>query len=472
MTMSARHDRGCLRLLLTCSITIFSSTASAQPSPLIVPISSLRTWLAGSEERVSIRGVVTRTGRDSFVQDATGGVLVHFVTPIRTKVGDEIEITGLPRATPYSDRLEQATGRVLWAGVPPPPMAITLGQAARGDFENEFVELEARLDHIEARPDNVSVLLMAGKQQSFMAILQTANGRFILPRLTPHSMVRLKGVCSMDLSLTRDAFPFVLLLRSAEDVEELAGPPWWTPQLLLRDFLILLSLFLFATLIYLRLRAARSRAIQQEREHIAHEMHDTLAQSFAGVAFQLQAIRSGLPSEAGQLTGHVELAINMVRHSHHEARSSIAALRTRSRNYLPLANELLRSLERMIADGPLRVDLSLTGIPRSLPLRTSNALLRIGQEAGANAINHSGASVLKVRLIYLERAIMLEVEDDGCGFDADGAVTHGFGLSGMRTRASKLHGTLNVISQPGEGTTISASVPLHARRLWRFIERG
>ena len=446
--------------------------AAGESSPRILPISSLRTWVGQPEERVSVRGVVTRAGRECFVQDATGGALVHFRQQPRIKVGDEVEVSGSPQATPYSARLEAAEGKVLWAGVPPPPLAITVGQAARGDFDGSFVELESRLDRIETRPDRVSVLLMSNPQQNFLAILQTASGGFIAPHIELHSMIRLRGICSMDPALTQNAVPFVLLLRSAEDAEELAGPPWWTPQLLLRDFLILLSLSLLAALAYVRTRTARVRALQREREHIAHEMHDTLAQSFAGVAFQLQAVRSGLSADSDPLTNHVDVAISMVRHSHQEARSSIAAIRTRGMERTPLAEELLRSLDRMVGNGPLRVHLVQSGIPRGIPLRIANALLRIGQEAGANAVNHSGASTLTVRLIFLDEMMMLEVEDDGCGFEVESVAKQGFGLAGMTTRARNLHGDVRVITAAGKGTTISASIPLGRPPVWRRWKRA
>ncbi len=436
-------------------------------SPQILPISGLRTWLGRAGDRVSVRGVVTRTGDQVFMQDATGGVLVHFAEQPRIKVGDELEVTGSPQAMDYSARVENATGRVLWAGVPLPPVAITVGQAARGDFDSEYVEIEAKLDKVETRSNNVSVLYLSDEQQNFLAILPQANDGFTSPRFEPHSMVRLRGICTMSPSLTQNAVPFVLLLRSAEDAEELAGPPWWTPQLLFRDFLIFLCLSLLASLIYLRVRTGRVRAVQQEREHIAHEMHDTLAQSFAGVAFQLQAVRSRLPVEAEQLSTHVQVAIDMVRYSHQEARRSIAALRTRGVDHPPLADEILQSLERMVGDGPVRIQLVLNGSSHALPLRTANALLRIAQEAGANSLRHAEASTLIVRLIYLERAVMLELEDDGRGFDIEQPSLHGFGLSGMKLRARKLHGTLNIITAPGSGTTISAVIPLHEKSAWR-----
>ncbi len=433
----------------------------------ILPIASLRTWLGQAGERVSVRGVVTRTGRDSYVQDATGGLLVHFAQPPRIKVGDELEVTGVPGAQAYSARIEDATARVLWAAVPPPPVAITVDQAARGDFDGDFVEIEARLDRVQTWADALSSLYLSNDQQSFVAMLQAARGEFITPHLEPHSMVRLRGICSMDPALTHNQVPFVLLLRSAEDVEELAGPPWWSPQLLLRDFLILLSLTLLGALISVRVRTGRHRAIQQEREHIAHELHDTLAQSFAGVGFQLQAVRSGLPADSGQLSRHVDVAIGMVRHSHQEARRSIAALRTRAAGQPALADELQRSLERMIGDGPVRVQVQLSGPARPLPLRVTDALLRIGQEAGANAISHAEAGSVTVRLMYLENAIMLEVEDDGCGFTASEAASNGLGLSGMAARARKLHGSLEIKSRPGRGTTISTLIPLRERRAWQ-----
>ncbi len=443
------------------------SSSAAKGSQQILPVASLRTLVGQGLDRVSVRGVITRTGRESFLQDATGGVLVHFAEPMRIKVGDELEVTGIPVPTPYSADLNDASARLLWAGTPPPPVAITVGQAARGDFDSQFVELEARVDRIQRRSGDLLSLSMSTNQQEFVAILQSAHGGFIPPHLEAHSMLRLRGICSMDPALTRDAVPFALLLRSAEDIEQLAGPPWWTPQLLFRDFLILLSLSLLTALIVFRVRNNRTRAIQRERDYIAHEIHDTLAQSFAGVGFQLQAVRSGIPPDAAQLNAHVDVAINMVRHSHQEARRSIAALKTRGSADLSVGTELMQSLQRMVGEGPMRISLTIQGAPRSLPMRINNTLLRVGQEAGANAISHSGASTLLLRLIYLDQAVMLETEDNGRGFDTGNVTNPGLGLTGMATRAQKLHGTLKITSLPEGGTTVSVLLPLRSRRRWQ-----
>ena len=455
-----------LMLLRSRSGVALLAGPSAQISQQILSSSDLRTWLGGAQEPVTIRGVVTRTGHETFVQDVTGGVLVQFAEQPRIKVGDELEVSGLPRAGLYSSRIEHATGRFLWAANPPPPAAVTVNQAARGDFDGEYIELEARLDHVEASPGNLLVLTLSTEDQSFLALLQTAKGGFISPHFEPHSILRLRGVCSMDAGLTRNAVPFVLLLRSAEDAEELAGPPWWSPQLLLRDALILLSLSLLSALIMVRVRSNRNRAVQQEREHIAHEIHDTLAQSFAGVAFQLHAVRSGLPHDARELSGHVDVAINMVRHSHQEARRSIAALRTRTSSKDPLATELRRAAERMLGTGPMEMELTIQGSPRPLSLRVHNALLRIGQEAAANAIHHSGASMLTIVLVYLEKAVRLEVRDNGCGLQANGEIGKGFGLAGMSSRAHKLQGTLTIKTETACGTTVCATIPTETHSIW------
>ena len=113
---------------------------------------------------------------------------------------------------------------------------------------------------------------------------------------------------------------FALQLRSSEDIDRLAGPPWWTPSRLAEIGSAILLLCLLAQYLYGRAKQWRWRAIVQERERLAHELHDTLAQSFAGVAFQLQGIRNGLEhaDSAGiaRVNQQIELACDVVRQTH------------------------------------------------------------------------------------------------------------------------------------------------------------
>jgi signal transduction histidine kinase len=215
-----------------------------------------------------------------------------------------------------------------------------------------------------------------------------------------------------------------------------------------------------------------------ERERLAHEIHDTLAQSFAGIGFQLRAIRnkvskSKTPLEHARLLDELNLACELVRHSHDEARRSIATLRPDATEAGGLITALEQSARQMVGHGTVSIEASVEGEIRTLPLRVLDSLFRIGQESIANAIQHGHPTKLSIRAIYSPAEIALCIEDDGMGFvprpDADG-----FGLTGMRRRVEGIRGTLNVDTVPGKGTRIVAKAPAPPARyrFWRLAYDG
>ncbi|MDV9192895.1 sensor histidine kinase [Streptomyces sp. SR27] len=210
---------------------------------------------------------------------------------------------------------------------------------------------------------------------------------------------------------------------------------------------------------------AREAGIADERRRLAAEIHDTIAQGLTGVVTQLQAAHAVPDREAAEV--HLRRAADLARHSLGEARRSV-------RNLSPVALEhdpLPEALRKTVADWAERTGVdtrfTVTGAERPLHDEVAATLLRIAQEALSNAARHSGAGRAGVTLSYMGDEITLDVRDDGRGFDplsrpersrAEG----GFGLDGMRARAERLTGSVTVETAPGEGTAISARVPLGA----------
>jgi signal transduction histidine kinase len=193
--------------------------------------------------------------------------------------------------------------------------------------------------------------------------------------------------------------------------------------------------------------------VADERERLAHEIHDTLAQSFAGIGFQLQAIRNSMPGGFKALEGQVDLAMTMARTSHEEARRSIAGLRPESPRQLGLLPALRECAERMVKHGNVRVETYGEEGAQALPPRIMDAFYLIGQEAIANSIRHARPGTIRLGIQRSRSSIWLSVEDDGEGFvmESDKA---GFGLLGMRKRAEAISATLLVRSTPGVGTRV------------------
>ncbi|MEV6417482.1 sensor histidine kinase [Kribbella sp. NPDC051718] len=202
------------------------------------------------------------------------------------------------------------------------------------------------------------------------------------------------------------------------------------------------------------LEQAREAGVLDERQRMAREIHDTLAQGLTGIITQLQAAENE-PSR------HVEAAITLARESLNEARRSVHALRPGSLDSARLSDALADVAKRWTALHNIEVQVTTTGTTLPLPPDAELALLRTAQEALANVAKHARASRVGLTLSYLEDKIALDVRDDGKGFvagEVDGE--GGFGLIAMRQRIEALDGSLQIESEPGAGTAISASVPV------------
>jgi signal transduction histidine kinase len=205
------------------------------------------------------------------------------------------------------------------------------------------------------------------------------------------------------------------------------------------------------------LTQAREAGVLDERQRMAREIHDTLAQGLAGIITQLQAAE-----QAGQdpvrWRRHVTAATRLARESLTEARRSVDALRPEPLETARLSDALAAVAERWSALHGITVQVSTTGTARPMPPDAESALLRAAQEALANVAKHARASRVGLTLSYMEHEVALDVRDDGQGFDHTRR-GRGFGLTAMRQRIEGLRGTLQVESEPGAGTAISACVP-------------
>lgn len=425
-------------------------------------IESLRLSSFAKNATATIRGVVVLTSPLLFVQDSTGGVYIPQPHSPPLKLGDEVEATGEVHPGDFSSTLEHATVQVLWARTPIPPVSVTASQASTGKYDATFIEVHGRLAAKERGSGNTLILDLDQGPQSFRAIMNSGRSDYLFSRLKLNSSLRLRGICAVDSAFTHDLAPFVLLLRSNEDLEVLAGPPWWSTGHVIAIVAATLLLALIGLSLYQRVEHWRFRAIVEERERMAHELHDTLAQSFAGIGFQLQAIRNGLTDEMTTLYQQIELADTLVHHSHEEARRSIATLRTEDFESEDILSALSRRARRLVEGGSVQVVSEREGEQRPIPLRIADSLYRIGLEAVANALQHAQPTILTIRLVYSKNQACLQIEDNGDGF-IPGNDLHGFGIRGMRRRAQSISTTLQIHSKPGEGTRIQVTAPLPPR---------
>ncbi|MFF7297470.1 histidine kinase [Streptomyces sp. NPDC008265] len=209
--------------------------------------------------------------------------------------------------------------------------------------------------------------------------------------------------------------------------------------------------------------AERGAGILAERERLAREIHDTLAQGLSSIQLLLRAAERTLP-EGDPARPHIAQARQAAQDNLAEARRFVRALTPPDLEHGSLA----AALERLCAGVPgPRVRFSPSGRPRVLPTPYEVALLRIAQSALANVVRHAGAGRAEITLTFMEASVTLDVVDDGCGFEPSSAAAGspdpgagGFGLPAMRARAESLGGLFTVESGPGQGTAVAVTLPL------------
>lgn len=206
----------------------------------------------------------------------------------------------------------------------------------------------------------------------------------------------------------------------------------------------------------------RESDLMAERNRVARDIHDTLAQSFTGVIAQLEAAKGAFSlRKKVRASDHIDRAGELAREGLREARRSVQALRPLALEEKPLPAALKDLMERMTTGTTMEAKLSLEGEPRKLPPELETNLLRIGQEVLTNALRHARASRFEALLVFEDRQIRLDVRDNGHGFDP--AKSHeGFGLQGMRERAEDMGGQFSIESSGGNGTAIAIMLPLRS----------
>jgi GAF domain-containing protein len=210
-------------------------------------------------------------------------------------------------------------------------------------------------------------------------------------------------------------------------------------------------------------KAARQTAVLEERNQLAGEIHDSLAQFFTGISMQLGAAKEVNKTGAGNVSTFLERASDLAQFGLAEARRSAFSLQPAILEESGLIEALQRLVERSNIPGRLRCNFGSTGVPAErLPPAVQQDLLRIAQEAMSNAVRHAKPTIINVNLRSHLRNLVLEVTDNGSGIaDAEAASKEGFGFSNMRARAENIGAKLEVRTAAGRGTTVIVQVPMN-----------
>ena len=206
-------------------------------------------------------------------------------------------------------------------------------------------------------------------------------------------------------------------------------------------------------------KRAEAASILEERNRMAREIHDTLAQAFTGILIHMGTASRLVITNPDAIQNHINTVRDLARSGLAEARRSVAALRPQ----LLEDGNLWTALERFVAALQSSTETSLIceiiGTPYVLPAETENNLLRIAQEAFTNAVRYANATEIRIELVYESTQCFLQIRDNGQGFEVNPTIPNrGFGLLGMTERAERIGAHLSIESRLGQGTEVIISV--------------
>jgi signal transduction histidine kinase len=213
------------------------------------------------------------------------------------------------------------------------------------------------------------------------------------------------------------------------------------------------------------LAAAERRAgILEERQRLARDIHDTLAQGFTSIVMHLEVADQALPDDLDTLQKHLDRARETARTSLEQARRVVNALRPHSLDQRSLPDAIERTAVRWQEETGIPLTTTITGDPIPLHPDIEVTLLRATQEALANIRKHAQATAVQLTLSYIDDVVVLDIQDNGVAFAGAAAspLSGGYGLQAMRERAEQCGGSVTLESEPGEGTTVVVSIPIYS----------
>jgi signal transduction histidine kinase len=470
----------------------------APEHPYDAPVESIVVLSQFSPEvpfghRMHVRGVVTSSQPGSLVwiRDESAGLRIQTRQTDQLVPGDEIDVLGFPSFGSSAAELEDAVYQRLRRLEPPLPKHLK-NPADAFNHQDDLISLDATI--AETQPVQGGLILtLAQKELVFKGVIKLPMSAAGPGTWRPGAMVRASGICDVIYDSSKPVMgiwhpqSFQILLRSPDDIRILSPASWWTS----RHVMMLLGVLAAGSLAITGVVMLQSRrrlaeqlrrqemaeaefaAILSERNRLARDMHDTLAQGFTSTLLQLQLVKAHAPGGVESMHPHLDKAEQMIRASLREARNSIWQMRPQvlETGDLPSA---LESILRQLCEGTGAAPLfSLVGHKLRLPPHVETNVLRLAQEAITNAAKHSGASEIRVLLAFEQALFRLEVSDNGKGFDpanprsSDG----GLGLVGMQERAAEINAQLKIRTCPGQGTEISLSLPLSSEFLSTQLEQ-
>ena len=439
-------------------------------------------------------GVVTaaQTNGLFYIQEGKQGVRVRTRPELTPDIGATVEVSGFIESEGFFSGFANACVRTR-APQSPKPMPdqvrpetilnyVTSKNEVLPDYDGRLVRMRGRLQKMGFdTPEGACLYLDC--EGYLVRVDCGSDSRLKLAALRLDSEIEVTGVCEVSYSRLRPvlneskAVGFRLLLRSPADLVVIRRASWWTVNrllVLLGGLIVVLAGVMLWNMQLHKLVEKRSVQLADEmrdrlaaesrvseRTRLAAELHDSMAQSLTGVALQLRSARKAYERDPQSLTSHWDLAEKLLAASRDEIHRCVWDLNSPLLDTGELDDALGETARQMSGDSVIQV--RTVGTPRKLPDLIAHGLLRVGQEAMTNAVNHGAATKVDILLEYGEDTVNLSVTDDGRGFDparAAGAGAGHFGLQGIRERVKRMRGTFELKSNVGQGTRLTVRIPV------------
>ena len=437
--------------------------------------------------RVQGRVTLAREGRGFFLNlydgdRVHGTVYVQSAQPGSLQPGDVVDAVGTVAKVNGKQVLQDAVFRVLSYGPAPGALHVPDSEVVKGDYHGHLIW--TRGDVVESLPGLAENTWLIRTGFGYVHARLIHDGADPVPPLVePGTKVGITGILLKNVALpfaradVASSATYQIQLRNASDFVVLHSPPWWTVGRIAVALAIAAGIAATALLWVLSLRRKvrdqteiirgqlEREAVSEERTRIARDLHDTLAQHFAGITIQLDAVAERMARSDENACELLETARIMAAHSMDQTRLAIWDLRspTLAREGLPAA--LQEALQPMAEQRGVHLTVEFSGVLRRLGGRVESHVLRIAQEAATNALKHGGARLIRVALSFGERDLRVVIADDGCGFlppAFDRLPVGHFGLRGMLERTKKLNARFALDSKPGAGATVTVLIPYPA----------
>lgn len=447
----------------------------------------LRAHTPGANERAKVRGtaLLAIPNEGLFIREENGGGLwlqtsQGFSGPAVIP-GDTVEAVGWPEAENFRPDLRGVVFRVVAHGSPVAPIKTNAKDLLSARQHGDLVQLEGTVIGLYEDPLNTRLLLSHG-EVFFEARVPVAVAKVPLQEWVRDTRLRITGVCENipgeAVSSPQTSQTFFIRISSLNDVVVISSPSWWTSE---RLFWVLggtlgCALLAASWAILLRRRVAIQTkvietqvhrvGVQEERQRLARELHDSLEQEMTGVGLQLETALARVGSDPAAARLSVERARRLLHRAQRETRETIWDLRSSPTDPGVLPGVLRELLEPIAETVGASLEVTCSNrFPDGLPGSLMHHIIRIAQEAVANATKHGHPKSILVSLDFIEDDIHLLISDDGCGFlqeTVPGVRQGHFGLTGMGERATKTDGKLTITSAPGQGTQVRFTAPLQS----------